>query len=125
MEKYDGVILKPDLDEALEHYGVKGMKWKKRKHPRMESREKRNKKEAADDLSFNKMKNESKYRSGDDSGLYYLNSGFRRTSDLKLGFRVDNKHPGSPKKHFRPSLNTTNIKKAKSNKRKQKSKLWK
>ena len=31
MEKYDGVILKPSLDEALEHYGVKGMKWKKRK----------------------------------------------------------------------------------------------
>lgn len=31
MEKYDGVILKPTLDEALEHYGVKGMKWKKRK----------------------------------------------------------------------------------------------
>lgn len=29
MEKYDGVIFKPDLDEALEHYGVKGMKWKK------------------------------------------------------------------------------------------------
>lgn len=31
MEKYDGVILKPTLDEALEHYGVKGMKWRKRK----------------------------------------------------------------------------------------------
>lgn len=31
MEKYDGVILKPTLDEALEHYGVKGMKWKKHK----------------------------------------------------------------------------------------------
>lgn len=29
MEKYDGVINKPSLDEALEHYGVKGMKWKK------------------------------------------------------------------------------------------------
>ena len=28
---YDGVINKPDLDEALEHYGVKGMKWRKRK----------------------------------------------------------------------------------------------
>ncbi len=27
--EYDGVILKPDLDEALEHYGVKGMKWRK------------------------------------------------------------------------------------------------
>ena len=28
---YDYVINKPSLDEALEHYGVKGMKWKKRK----------------------------------------------------------------------------------------------
>ena len=28
---YDGVITKPELDEALEHFGVKGMKWKKRK----------------------------------------------------------------------------------------------
>ena len=28
---YDGVILKPDLDEALEHYGVLGMKWGHRK----------------------------------------------------------------------------------------------
>ena len=28
---YDGVINKPSLDEALEHYGVKGMKWKKHK----------------------------------------------------------------------------------------------
>ncbi len=26
---YDGVAVKPDLDEALEHYGVKGMKWRK------------------------------------------------------------------------------------------------
>lgn len=29
--QYDGVINKPALDEALEHYGVKGMKWRKRK----------------------------------------------------------------------------------------------
>ncbi len=29
--EYDGVILKPDLDEALEHYGVLGMKWGIRK----------------------------------------------------------------------------------------------
>ena len=29
---YDGVINKPDLDEALEHYGVKGMKWRRRKN---------------------------------------------------------------------------------------------
>ena len=28
---YDYVIKKPNIDEALEHYGVKGMKWKKRK----------------------------------------------------------------------------------------------
>jgi len=28
---YDGVAVKPDLDEALEHYGVKGMKWRRRK----------------------------------------------------------------------------------------------
>ena len=27
---YDGVINKPDLDEALEHYGIKGMKWRKK-----------------------------------------------------------------------------------------------
>lgn len=26
---YDGVAVKPDLDDALEHYGVKGMKWRK------------------------------------------------------------------------------------------------
>lgn len=26
---YDGVAVKPGLDEALEHYGVKGMKWRK------------------------------------------------------------------------------------------------
>ena len=31
---YDGVILKPDLDEALEHYGVKGMEWGKHKYIR-------------------------------------------------------------------------------------------
>ena len=30
-EIYDGVIMKPKLDNALEHYGVKGMKWKKHK----------------------------------------------------------------------------------------------
>lgn len=29
--KYDYVIEKPSIDEALEHYGVKGMKWKKKK----------------------------------------------------------------------------------------------
>lgn len=29
--KYDYVIDKPSLDEALQHYGVKGMKWRKRK----------------------------------------------------------------------------------------------
>lgn len=28
-EVYDGVVIKPDLDNALEHYGVKGMKWRK------------------------------------------------------------------------------------------------
>ncbi len=33
MEKYDGVINKPDLDEALQHYGVMGMKWGVRKDP--------------------------------------------------------------------------------------------
>ena len=26
---YDGVVFKPDLDDALEHYGKKGMKWRK------------------------------------------------------------------------------------------------
>lgn len=26
---YDGIIMKPDLDDALEHYGKKGMKWRK------------------------------------------------------------------------------------------------
>lgn len=31
MEYYDGVVLKPSLDEALEHYGVLGMKWGRRK----------------------------------------------------------------------------------------------
>ena len=25
---YDGVAMKPSLDEALEHYGIKGMKWR-------------------------------------------------------------------------------------------------
>ena len=30
-EVYDGVIMKPELDNALEHYGIKGMKWKKHK----------------------------------------------------------------------------------------------
>lgn len=29
--EYDGIILKPDLDEAIEHYGVLGMKWGVRK----------------------------------------------------------------------------------------------
>lgn len=28
-EFYDGIVGKPDLDEALEHYGIKGMKWRK------------------------------------------------------------------------------------------------
>ena len=26
---YDGIVGKPDIDDALEHYGVKGMKWRK------------------------------------------------------------------------------------------------
>ncbi len=26
---YDGIVGKPDLDDALEHYGIKGMKWHK------------------------------------------------------------------------------------------------
>ena len=30
-QTYDGIVIKPELDDALEHYGVKGMKWKKRK----------------------------------------------------------------------------------------------
>ena len=29
---FDGLITKPSVDDALEHYGVKGMKWKNRKH---------------------------------------------------------------------------------------------
>ena len=29
--EYDGVIIKPSLDEALEHYGVAGMRWGVRK----------------------------------------------------------------------------------------------
>ena len=28
---YDGVMMKPDLDDVLEHHGVKGMKWGFRK----------------------------------------------------------------------------------------------
>lgn len=31
MEAYDGVVLKPSLDEALAHYGVPGMRWGHRK----------------------------------------------------------------------------------------------
>ena len=28
---YDGVTSKPDLDDCLEHFGIKGMKWRRRK----------------------------------------------------------------------------------------------
>ena len=31
---YDGIVGKPDLDDALEHYGVKGMKWRRRRKAR-------------------------------------------------------------------------------------------
>ena len=31
---YDGIVGKPDLDDALEHYGIKGMKWKIRRKAR-------------------------------------------------------------------------------------------
>lgn len=35
---YDGVITKPSLDDALKHYGVKGMKWKKHKNKDLKDR---------------------------------------------------------------------------------------
>lgn len=30
-KSYDGVVIKPDIDDTLEHYGVKGQKWGVRK----------------------------------------------------------------------------------------------
>lgn len=67
---YDGVAIKPTLDEAFEHYGVKGMKWRKRKHPRREAMEKRKSKNAAKDLGVNSIKKESNLRSGMAAGTH-------------------------------------------------------
>lgn len=136
MEKYDGVILKPDLDEALEHYGVKGMKWKKRKHPKEAARQKR----AAEDLNSDSARKETINRQLDDSGIaswrrakkkYGIqnvttsrrtNKGKRHTS-MDGGIRVYDYE--SSKTHKRPVLDTSRVKERKANKNKQKSKLWK
>lgn len=38
---YDGVAIKPELDDALEHYGVKGMKTHRIYDPKMRDQEKK------------------------------------------------------------------------------------
>ena len=53
---YDYVINKPSLDDALEHYGVKGMKWKKHKKKK--------------DIDIEEIKKESIGRSGSESGTH-------------------------------------------------------
>jgi len=72
---YDGVAVKPDLDEALEHYGVKGMKWRKHlksalskasrivkyRNPIARKRAKKNVKES-EDRGFKKTLNEEQNR---------------------------------------------------------------
>ena len=126
MEKYDGVILKPTLDEALEHYGVKGMKWRK-KHPRITSRENRKKNEAAKDLSPDKVRKETINRQLEDVGIGTI----RRANKIKsngVGLPADytrTRWTNKGRYPVRPVLDTTNIQKAKTNKKKQKSKLWK
>ena len=55
---YDGVIIKPDLDEAIEHYGVLGMKWGIRRDLRnqgyVSNRTKRKITKALNNASYNK-----------------------------------------------------------------------
>lgn len=124
---YDYVINKPSLDEALEHYGVKGMKWKKRKHPKEAARQKR----AAEDL--NSVRNETINRQLDESGIS-LNRSITRGNEFLYGVRRSSVNSDRysrlhPKKGSsvtrRPVLDTTYNKRRKKEKNKQKSKLWK
>lgn len=90
---YDGVITKPDLDEALKHYGVMGMKWGVRKDLRKTgsiSQKTKNKiKKAVTKASYRKtgrMLNQLERMKGDEKGRIedvFKKAGYKNSGGIK------------------------------------------
>ena len=86
---YDGIVIKPELDDALEHYGVKGMKWKKRKAKAKkmteEQKKKYNARKMADDVISGRRKASYKYTDVDPSnGLYVSKNVYKKQKGYSI-----------------------------------------
>lgn len=83
---YDGIVLKPPLDDALEHYGVKGMKWGRRKKKEVKAKARRyqkeiNKRLATENAMFLKYWN---LHSGKDGDTWLINTLTKKNKHGKL-----------------------------------------